>query len=417
MADTIYMIHPLNLEVLKDKLAAMQRRARKLKSSPIEIEEVGTEMIEVTKAMPGGKILKFEEERILMRVTGETPKLAGWSLVAKIEMLEDERLLSCVPGEECPEKYRTGGFFCDHCQTDRIRKEVFVLRHEDGRHVQVGRTCIKDFLGGKSPDQLLAEAEFIFRASEECGECAEERMGGSWVPDSVNILEYLCGTAICIRRLGWVSRKAARFDESSTSSDAWNLVKPRIFNSNDQRMWEKWVADNRLEYQDRDREQAEAALEWAQSQPTTNVGDYLYNLGVACRAGYVTHRTSGLVASAISAYLRHLEREEELNRRKFEDAKKSREWVGEIKKRQVFEKLTVTKMRYLEGEWGTTTLVCFESEPGDLIKWFASKDLDDLEQGDVVDIKATPKKHDEYQGVKQTMVNRAVILKKHEAVA
>jgi hypothetical protein len=66
-------------------------------------------------------------------------------------------------------------------------------------------------------------------------------------------------------------------------------------------------------------------------------------------------------------------------------------------------------MKYIEGQWGTTTLVSFEDKPGNLIKWFASVDLDDINTGDVVDIKATVKKHDEYQGVKQTMVSRAKI--------
>jgi len=157
--DRIFGIHPFNLGVLTDKLAAMQKRARKLKTDPITIEKLGIKTITITKVMPGGKVVKFEEERILLKVHGETPKLAGWSLVAKIEWLEDERLISCVPGETCPEQYRTGAFNCDWCNTNRRRKETFVLRHENGEHKQVGRQCIRDFLGGKSPEQLLAEAE------------------------------------------------------------------------------------------------------------------------------------------------------------------------------------------------------------------------------------------------------------------
>lgn len=411
--DNVYEIHPFNLDDLKAKLATMQKRARKLKSDPITIEELGRKTITVSKVMPGGRTAKFEEERILIRVHGKAPKLAGWCLVAKIEYLGDEKLVSCVPGENCPEEYRdkTAGLYCDHCKSRRGRKSVFVLRHESGKHTQVGRQCIKDFLGGKSPDQLLAEAEYIFRAKGECGEC-EAMGGGSYVPDTCNIEEYLCGVAICIRRLGWVSRGAAGLDGSSTSTDAWHLVKPNIQTANDEHSYKKWVEVNNLHYQDRDKAQAKAAFEWAKSQPTEGVGDYIYNLGVACRAGYVTHKTKGLVASAISAYLRHLEREEELNQRKRDDAKKSREWVGEIKKRQVFENLTVKVMRYIEGDYGTSTLVVFEDEPGNLIKWFASKELDDLDRGDVVNIKATPKKHDEYQGVKQTQITRAIIMEK-----
>jgi hypothetical protein len=110
-----------------------------------------------------------------------------------------------------------------------------------------------------------------------------------------------------------------------------------------------------------------------------------------------------------------MEREEEIAQQKREDAVKSREWVGEVKKRQDFEKLTVKSMKSFETQYGRSTLVVFEDEPGNLIKWFATVKLDDLEPGDVVDIKATPKKHGDYNGVKETMVNRAKILRKVEA--
>ncbi len=406
MSDT-YKIHPANLEILVEKLTAMQRRARKLKTNPIEIERLGEEMITLSKIMPGGKRVTFQEPRILIRVHGETPKLAGWSLVAKVEYLEDEKLVSCVPGETCPEQYRDkdSGLYCDHCNSNRKRKSVYVLRR-GSRHTQVGRQCLQDFLGGKSPDALLAEAEYIFRASEATGEY--ERMGGP--AESIGILEYLCGVAICIRRLGWLSRSASA--GSSTSTDAWFLVKPDCATEQERTDHERWIRDKKMQFQDRDKVQAEEALAWAQSQGVEDLTDYLYNLGVACRASYVTRKTSGLVASVIGAHLHYLDREDEIGRRKFDNAEKSREWVGEIKQRQVFEKLTVTKMKYIETEWGTTTLVCFESEPGDWIKWFASRELDDLEVGDVVDIKATPKEHSEYKGVKQTMVTRAVVLKR-----
>ena len=73
--------------------------------------------------MPGGRILKYDYKVLLVTVTGETPKLAGWSLVAKVEYIEDERLICCVPGESCPEEFRTRGTECDHCKYQRTRKE------------------------------------------------------------------------------------------------------------------------------------------------------------------------------------------------------------------------------------------------------------------------------------------------------
>jgi hypothetical protein len=229
------------------------------------------------------------------------------------------------------------------------------------------------------------------------------------VPEAIDIVEYLNAVAICIRRLGWLSRSACRFsDESSTATDAWDLVKPDLRTEKDKRNYENWVESSNLIHQERDEKMAADSLKWAISHPVKGVSDYLYNLGVACRAGYVNRKTMGIVASAVSAYMRHLDREEELVQEK---ATKSREWVGEVKVRQDFTGLTVKHMKYIEGRYGTTTLVAFEDEPGNLIKWFASVSLDDINKGDVVDLKATVKKHDEYKGVKQTLITRAKILK------
>lgn len=412
MYETI-RLNPFDLEILREKITILNRKATKLGCEPAVIKVLSEVVVERSKVMPGGRTIKYDTKVIEVTVTGSTPKLEGWSLVAKIEYIGDEKLVSCVPGETCPAHYRTGDFHCDHCKSNRQRKNVFILRHWDGRHVQVGRQCIKDFLGGKSPEQLLAEAAWGFQVSGALNE-AGDGWGGGHHEHTIDTVEYLNAVAICIRRLGWVSKAKARFEKFSTAGDAWYLLRPNIKGNDDdaRKKYKKWVETSNLYHQERDEKLVTEALEWAKTLPTTGVGDYLYNLGVVCRSEFVTTGTSGLIASLISAYLRYMEREEEIAQEKHENATKSREWVGEVKKRQNFEKLTIIKMRYIEGKWGATTLVIFESESGDLIKWFASKDLDDLEEGDTVDIKATVKKHDEYQGVKQTLINRAKILRK-----
>jgi len=399
-----------DLNMLREKIYLLNKKAKKLGCEPATVEVLDEVVIERSKIMPGGRVLKYNVTVFNVTVIGSTPKLAGWSLVAKIEELEGEKLIKCVPGETCPAYFRTNGLYCDHCNSARRRKTVFVLKHEDGRYVQVGRQCIKDFLGGKSPEQLLAQAAWGFSVSGALGG-ASDGWGGGHHEDAIDMIEYLNAVAICIRRLGWVSKAQARFEDSSTSSDAWTLVRPP-HNAESIKMFDHWVESNDLHHQERDEKLVTEALEWGKALSTTGTDDYLYNLGVACRAGFVLRSTSGIVASLISAYLRHMEREEEIAQRKCEDAVKSREWVGKLKVRRRFDKLTVKSMKSFEGDWGLTTLVVFEDEPGNLIKWFATVNLDDLEPGDVVNIKATVKKHGDYNGVKETMVNRAKILEK-----
>ena len=410
MNDTVQLT-AFDLDIFRTKLAILNRKATKLGCEPTKIRIHGEKIVERKKTMPGGRVLKYKTTVIEVSVVGSTPKLEGWSLVAKVEYVGDEKLISCVPGETCPVHFRTGDFSCDHCKSKRQRKNVFVLKHDDGRYVQVGRQCIKDFLGGKSPEQLLAQATWGFSVSGALGE-AGDGWGGGHHEDTIDLVEYLNAVAICIRRLGWVSKAKAGLDGSSTSSDAWYLVRPGISGDDARERYERWVKENDLHHQERDEKLAAEALEWAKAMPTKGSNGYLYNLGVACRADFVLHATSGLVASLITAYLTAKDYAIEVAQQKREDAAKSREWVGGVKKRQNFEKLTVKKMTYIEGNWGPTTLVIFEDVLGNLIKWFASTNLDDLEVGDTVDIKATVKKHDSYNNVKQTIVTRAKILEK-----
>jgi hypothetical protein len=399
-----------DLTVLREKIGLLNRKAEKLDCEPAEIKVLDEVVIERKKVMPGGRTIKYNVTVFNVTVTGATPKLEGWSLVAKVEYIGKEKLVSCVPGEICPEEFRTSGLYCNHCGSIRRRKSVFVLKHDDGRYIQVGRQCIKDFLGGKSPEQLLAQAAWGFSISGAMGE-AGDGWGGGRCEDAIDMVEYLNAVAICIRRLGWVSKAKAQYEDTSTSADAWALLRPP-FDPAARKAFEKWVETHNLHHQERDEKLAAEALEWGKALPTKGGNDYMYNLGVACRAGFVLRSTAGIVASLISTYLREKEREEEIAKRKEEDAKKSREWVGGVKKRRDFNGLTVLKMVSIPSQWGVTTLVILEDEPGNLIKWFASVSLDDLEVGDVVNIKATVKKHDTYEGVKQTIVTRAKILEK-----
>ncbi len=417
--DGIYEISPFALEILEEKIERLNRRAKKLGVEKVRLEEVGRETREGTKILPfQQKSVKYEYEVILMKVHGPTPKLEGWTLVAKVEILGEERLIKCVPGEECPEEYRTRGLDCDHCKSSRRRTNVFVLRHEDGRHVQVGRQCISDFLGGVSPEHLLAVAALNLSLSEEMGE-AEEGLGGwggGWCEHFAEPHEFLTAVSICIRRLGWLSRSAAAFEGSATADDAWHLLNPPTDDKGRQG-WEKWVEKNDLHYQERDNELAKEALEWAKSQPVEGVGDYLYNLGVSARAGFVKASSMGILASAVQAYLREKDREEEIKRREREDANKVRGHVGTEGKREVFEKLTVVYVNWYESQYGVRTLIKMEDAIGNIVTWWASKSIDDIDRGDVLTVKATVKKHDNYKGTKQTLVNRLVIEERHEEVA
>jgi len=275
------------------------------------------------------------------------------------------------------------------------------LRHEDGRHVQVGRSCIADFLGHVSVDNLVAQAEWRMSIADLLNEAGDEGFHESRGERVVPIQEFLGATAIIIRRLGWVSNKKAREESTefkplrSSSSVAWQICICH----------DKWtrelVEECDLYAEERDEVLASQALDWARSQRGGN--DYIYNLGVACRMEYVKYNTTGLVGSAIAAYLRNCERVAELQNERRQDAK--RKHIGIIDERMGFARVVVKKLHYIDGQYGVRTLVKFETQDGNVLIWWASKEIK-WQVDDVLDITGTVVKHSEFNGCPQTELKR-----------
>lgn len=75
-------------------------------------------------------------------VTNPTPVIAGWSVVASVENTEAGNLTHLLPtavGVEIPVSVRTLGTSCQHCNTDRPRRQLYILRNEStGEFRQVG---------------------------------------------------------------------------------------------------------------------------------------------------------------------------------------------------------------------------------------------------------------------------------------
>lgn len=388
------------LPLFENALAELNKRATKLKVTPVTFSVDGKEIVKAKDATG----VEYDVVYLLVTIHGTTPKLDGWRLVACIEQLEKENMVRCVPGETCPVEYRTTGYHCDHCGTDRRRKEVFVLGHDDGRHVQVGRNCIADFLGGKDPEALLRWAAFMAEFGKFIESCGAEGdyYGCGGGPVAYTIERVIETTAIVVRRLGWISRKMVEGSMDPSTSDTVSLIlNPPKMGTVGRYELERFIEKRQLYIENSDKELAEKAIEWGK---TLNGTDYEYNLGVLCRAGIVPAKSIGLAVSLIPAYQRHLGIVAE------QKAKPQSQHVGEVGKRTEFT-LTVINKKYFEGAYGVKTLVRFEDENQNTLIWWASADTDWLPEGEVVNVKATVKKHGDYKGTNQTELSRVAEVK------
>lgn len=393
----IHKIYEHNLTGLQFKLDKLNRRALKLGLDPITLTVVGQEdqSVKDVNGYPTGRV------RRVLHVTceGVTPKIAGWSLVGVIEPVSDgEKVVGnqtrAVPGQSVPEQYRHASMLCDHCQTERNRREVFIVRHESGAFKQVGRQCLVDFLGGADPQALVAAAGLLRSFEAALGEADEEyESGGGRGESRYGLLEFLARTSKIIRDNGWMPRSKALADgplptvvivENSYGPKAGEWFTPPVEG-------------------DEDYVRAADTLAWLESlAPDDQRDDYLYNLSLLAGTESIRPKQTGLAASAIAAFMRHLGREIERKQRA-EVAAKS-EWFGEVKKRETFT-LTLQFTRLIPSDYGETILHRFVDASGNIATWFSSKG-EICGIGETVTVKATVKGHEEYKGAKQTMLTR-----------
>ena len=345
---------------------------------------------------------------------GETPKLAGWVFVGTLQHLADEGsegvILRTVPGEHIPETYQTAERFCDHCKTNRFRRDTYVVRHDEtGVFKQVGSNCIKDFLGHTDPQRYIKMAEYLSLLNDMLSS-GDNGQGGELEPDHYSLHGFLNMTAKAIQHYGWLSKGKAWSDGGYATAtrvqDKLSGIPKRMADADKQGLLDG-------ENQEAD-DLAVAAEAWATDlEPGDN--DYLHNVRVIALSGTVPSRGAGLAASIIAAYQREQSRaqEQEYQRREW-----GKEHVGEVGKREEFTLRLVFEPNGIETMYGISYLCKFADPDGNMVIWWASNphfDNKNLVAGTTYKVRGTVKEHGEYNGIPQTAITRCKVLEELEA--
>lgn len=338
--------------------------------------------------------------RIPLTIPMEIPKFNGWTLLAVLEHLDGENIIRAVPGQVCPTEYRTRGPACDHCKHKRRRNDTILVRHDDGRTLQVGSTCLGDFLGTDTAGNLAARAEFLASIEEMSEEWGSD-CGAA--PSHLLLSHFLAFVAYSVRTEGWLSKTAAKERGSDTSTCGRACA----------HHWDVTARKGEMKNifpTDEDEALGEAAAAWAEAISDDEVnrasGDYLHNVRAVARNASVGNRQLGIAASIIVAYQNHLGRE--LKRRARAERPQLDAHVGTVGKREVFA-VELDFVTSYETDYGCTTVLKFRTPEGATLVWKASNtDLTRSDVGKRYLLKGTVKKHDDYKGEKQTLVTRCV---------
>ncbi len=391
-----YAIPDPNFNAFKERIERLAKRATRLGFPIVGFEETGTSFKKFKKESGA------ESPSILIHhveVYGERPFIKGWRFCGKLEHIPgtNDVVVKELNDGDVPAQYLACDPNCDHCKTNRNRRDTFVIRNnESGEYKQIGRSCLSDFFGGKDPEAVAALFEFMQEGREILHDLEDWEREGSI---SLQSLYYDPE-----RILGYAS-SAVRVDGSYISArdaeERGMIPTGHLVRSNLTVPTARLPKSERLDVQAVDQAQAEAILAWLRSDAVATKDEtYFHNLRVMTEAQAVSYRNIGLYASAVAAFER-----DKAQRLAMEAADTSCHVGTEGEK--ITLKVNLVGLKTIPGhQFGDKLLHRFVDEEGNLFVWFCSGQGCDMAPGNSYHVRATVKKHEEYRGAKQTTLER-----------
>jgi hypothetical protein len=379
--------------LFESKLGVLNNRAAKIGVAPIEYS-YGLTFLKEADTKDG----KIKVEAVEVEVKGFTPTYDGWSVVSRFRHEDGITTINSVNGLLPPEEYRNiTDPVCEHCGTHKVKKRSVLLYNRNEGYKVVGRTCMKNFVDSDLENQLNFYERFADFANE-----IEENYGFSNKDAGLSdyrfdLKEVVAMSVALTEKSGYVSAgKASEEKLVPTKSIVSDMLLNRVTK----------IVPSADDYK-----VADEVIAWVRNKPVNNYGnEFIYNLKNICSKDSTVLRYLGYIVAAYPSYKRELEK-------KAKEPVYADEYAGEIKERKEFE-VELLKKHVIDGYYGTTTIHTFVDSENHLLVWFASASLGVENEdgiwvyakvGDKFKLTGTVKKHDTYNGNKQTVINRCKV--------
>lgn len=399
-----FIVPEVKIHNVKHKLDILARRAVKLGFKPLSYE-VGEKFFvrgryDKYGNFTEGALGKNAQARVKINVEGERPIIDGYRFLAKLELSDDGNLIVGFAGaEDVDHCFRnTDKRRCDHCNVKHARKYAFVIENiETGEQIQVGKSCLSDFFG-RPVEQVVAYASVIERI-EEIFEDDDDGFsvggGGLVYHDGLDILE---ASAFAIRNWGFVRAGDGGLEDGYGGIKQSTADAVRALVGKDHGTLSKNLTDA-------DRDVARKALEWIRGDDVDTSSNYIYSLRLILSGEnpWVEDNKVNLVVSLVQSYLRH-------SVKKVQREASTSDYYGVVGKR--YKGIAATVNRVIdcgENAYGPVVLIGFLGTDGNEFSWFTNSTRN-LVVGDSVSLTGTVKKHNEYRGVKQTILTRCKVV-------
>lgn len=277
---------------------------------------------------------------------------------------------------------------CAHCGTERRRNVTVLLVNAQGDVRPVGRSCLAEYTGGLIRAEILGDLLSV-------GERFGEAFGGALAsdPDSAPVEDIVACALILVATHGFVGVNDGGFGRAIPTAV---LLRDCICPG--QTAGEVIPAELTAE----ERQAARDAIALIE-QGTDDGSEYLCNLTavVANEWAQVTGRGQklGLLAS-LPVAVERIKRDAQVAAQV--DAG---EWVAELGAKVTLTG-TVTGVSCFEGSYGTSWIVKVATDQGAIKLFTTARALRELTDGAQVTIAGTVRAHDEFRGVRETLIGR-----------
>ena len=426
MITKTYMIPEENVENLEKKFNIAARKIRKINP---ELEPTMTKsnhaivLVHKIELRPCDcrsettiKEVPYEARRVELKIPDEAVFAENnWAFGGSVEPsgVEGKNFVNVnLSGKDLgfivPSKYFTANSCtCDYCKTNRKRNKTYlVVNRETGEWKQLGKECLKLFVTGIDVDAIATFESFIKEAEDAANPGNEFFYNRRF--KFVKVADALALACAVYRERGYLATRDSVGNPNDFSNK--NIVQRKLA--------QKYGFDNdflnitnsvRSEIDEIDlkidsaiaRENVEVAVEMVSRFPDDA---YYNNLKVIVANEYIPLNKLGLLVSipkAIDRYEEEKKRQEEKERLATES-----NYIGSVGDKIEIEFVSGREVACCETQFGLLHIYEFKDASGNVIVWKSSSGKEIPESGK---ISGTVKAHEEYNGVKQTVILRAKI--------
>lgn len=388
----VYEIFEANMDRLEKKLKRIEAKCSKY-GCEFHYQKIG-ETYETVHDLNGelatGRFILVEAEGVA--------KLNDWEFVATVQHESPVNVIRSFKTEYAiPERYYTAEPVCEHCGSNRRRKDTYIVRNTvTGEFKQVGRSCLKDFTGGLDASAVAQYISFFDELISGKGIDVGDFRCCRYYP-VVEVLQYAVES---VNMYGYVK---SHDEYGNTNSNSTKSVVCGMLSRNAE-VVKRCNEDGFNFGREGNNEKANEIVKYV-SGMETQFG-YVSNLKALVGKEFCSWRDIGIVCSAVACYDKEVERQNKKRMQEEENATLQNAWFGCVGDRVAVDCKSCKLLTSWDSQYGTTYLYKFVSANGYVFTWKTSKGLD---VENVRGLVGTVKNRSEYNGWKQTELTRCKV--------